>query len=157
MTEEKILIPPNKEGTIKIPEISNNDVFLKGNDGENLGIAIPPSGLKLLNEIEKNNEFQNIDLVNIEEKLQIFVNMNLLRSIRFRKMPTGWNLEIESPQLCNNGQKLNVQYPCPICSAVITAITRALNQKIRIYSVTTEDEKIIYHLNILKKKNKMGN
>ena len=74
ITEEKILIPPNKEGTIKIPEIKNNDLFLKGNNNENLGIVLPPSGLELLNNIEKEVKFENTEIGNIEEKLQIFVS-----------------------------------------------------------------------------------
>jgi hypothetical protein len=156
LTEERILIPPNESGTIKIPNINNNTVFLTGEDEKNLGITVPPSGLKLLDEVEKNGDFKNIEIENIEEKLQIFVGMNLLKSLSLKKQKNGWYLELEKPLFCSNGQDLHRQYPCPTCSAIITAITRSLNQKLRIYSTSQNGEKIKYHLNIMKKKIKQG-
>lgn len=156
LTEERILIPPKKSGIVKIPNINNDDIFLKGTDGRNLGVSLPPSGLKLLKEIEKDGDFENTDIENIEEKLQTFVGMNLLKSISFKKQQSGWKLEIDKPMFCNNGQSLHMQYPCPICSAVITAITRALNEKIRIYGTTLDGEKITYHINFIRKKIKQG-
>lgn len=53
LTEERIFIPPNNSAIIQIPAIDNENVLLTGVDDRNLGISIPPSGLQLLNEIEK--------------------------------------------------------------------------------------------------------
>jgi len=156
LTEERILIPPNESGIIKIPNVAQNTIFLRGVNRENLGILIPPSGLKLLNEIDKEGTFENAGIENIEERLQIFVGMNLLKSVSLRKLQNGWYLVIEKPLFSSNGSDLHKQFPCPICSAIITAITRSLNQKLRIYHVTQNGEKIEFHLNIIKMRNNRG-
>jgi len=156
LNEERILIPPNKEGVIEIPDIHNNALFLKGINGKNLGISIPPAGLKLLKEIDKEVKFENTEIENINEKLQIFVGMDLLKSVSFRKLQSGWSLEVTKPMFKNNGHNIHNQYPCPICSAVIIAVTRSLNEKMRIYNVTQNGDKIIFYLNIIKQKSKQG-
>jgi hypothetical protein len=157
LTEERILIPPNQKGIVKIPSITNDNIILKGKNGENLGISLPPAGLKLLNEIEKNEDFKYIETENIEEKLQKFVGMNLLKSVSLKKLKSGWKLELEKPAFCRNGQTTHQQYPCPTCSAAILAITRTFNDKIRIYNTVANGEKITHYLNILKRKNSRGN
>jgi hypothetical protein len=153
LSEERIFIPPNRLGLIKIPNIADNNIILKGKDNVNYGLSVPPSGLKLLEKIEKNIDFENTNFKSLEEKLQIFVGMDLLKSISFKKNKNGWRLEIDKPMFCNNGQSLHMQYPCPTCSAVITAITRSFNKKIRIYYVTThEGQKVTYYLNFIRRK-----
>jgi len=156
LTEERILIPPNKEGVIEIPDVHDNTLFLRGINGKNLGISLPPAGLTLLKEIEKNAKFENTEIENINEKLQIFVGMDLLKSVSFRQLQNGWSLEVTKPMFSNNGHNIHNQYPCPICSAVIIAITRSIKEKIRIYNVTQNGEKIIFHLNIMKQRIKQG-
>lgn len=156
-TEERILIPPNQKGIVKIPSMTNNNIILKGKNGENLGISLPPAGLKLLNEIEKNEDFKNIETENIEEKLQKFVGMNLLKSVSLKKLKSGWKLELEKPVFCNNGQTIHKQYPCPTCSAAILAITRTFNDKIRIYTTISNGKNMTYYLNLLRRKNTQGN
>lgn len=157
LTEERILIPPNKTGIIKIPNIDNNHVFLTGSDGKNLGISLPPSGLKLLKEIEKDGNFEDIGIENVEEKLQKFVGMNLLKSVSFKKQLNGWKLELKQPIFCPNDQNLCKQYPCPVCSAILTAITRASKKKIRIKDTKIEGGKITFHLNVIKGELNRGN
>ena len=164
LTEERILIPPNKSGVIKIPNIDNNHVFLTGSDGKNLGISIPPSGLKLLKEIEKDGNFEDIGIENVEEELQKFVGMNLLKSVSFKKQQNGCRLELEQPIFCPNDQNLCRQYPCPTCSAVLTAITRAAsnasktsNKKLWINNTTYNGKKITFHLNFINMRIKQGN
>ena len=152
-TSERIFIPPNETGVIRIPNNVYDTIFLTDYNGENLGLSIPPNGLKLLEEIEKNGKFENNELKNIEEKLQLFVGMNLVKSVSFRPHNKGWILEIEKSELSNNGCNLQDQYPCPICSAMITAITRELNQRIRIYGTAHNGNKITYYLNIIKRRN----
>lgn len=155
LAEERIFIPSNKSGIIKIPDIKDNNIILKSKDGKNLGISVSPSGLKLLNEIEKDKTFKDNTLENMEEKLQLFVGMNLLKSISLKKQKSGWTLEIEDNVPYKN-KNLYCQYPNPTCSAAITMITRALNEKIRIYNTTYNNNKISYHLNLIKKRVKMG-
>jgi len=156
LPEERILIPPNESGIIKIPNVAHNTVFLTGADGENLGMLVPPAGLKLLKEIDKEGNFENAGIENIEERLQIFVGMNLLKSVSLKKLQNGWYLVVEKPLFCSNGPNLHRQFPCPTCSAIITAITRSLNQKLRIYRTTQNGEKIAFHLNIIKMRNNRG-
>jgi len=153
LNEERILIPPNESGVIKIPNATHDFLLLTGKDREKLGIFIPPAGLKLLNEIDKEGHFENAGIENIEERLQIFIGLNLLKSVSLRKIQNGWNLIIEKPLFCNNNPNLHKQFPCPVSSAIITAITRSLNQKLRIYNVTQNRGKIEFHLNIIKLRN----
>jgi len=154
LTEERIFIPPNKSGTIRIPDIDdkNNNIIITGADGKNLGISIPPAGIKLLKEIEKDRTFENIRPENIEEKLQLLVGINLLKSVSFKKQEFGWKLEIDKPASCSNGNSLQNQYPSPTCSAVIAMIAQAFNKKIRIYDTTYSRDKITFHLNIIKRR-----
>jgi hypothetical protein len=154
--EERILIPPNESGVIKIPSTVYNNIFLYGKDGEKLGISVPPSGLKLLGEIEKNGKFENTSIENIEEKLQLFVGMSLIKYVSFKKNKNGWNLEIEKNGHSIDSCELLNQYPGPIISAIITAITRALSRELRIYKVTNTGSRIIFQLNIMQKRGVPG-
>ena len=155
LTEERILIPPSNKGVVKIPkQIQDNTFFLIGEDGKNFGISIPPSGLKLLNEIDKNGDLKNTEIENINEKLQIFVGMNLLKSVSVDKQKNGWSLEVNKPIFGNNGYNIDRQYPSPICSAIIIALTRLFNNKIRIYDVTQKGDKITFTLNFIKQRTK---
>ena len=147
LNEERILIPPNELGVIRIPKTVFNKVFLKDKKGENLGISIPSPGVKLLNEIEKNKKFKNI-----EEKLQLLVGMGLLKSINLKKQKEGWNLQVEKFKSLNGLNNIENQFPCPACSAAITVITREFDQIIRIYKVYKNGNKIVYHLNFLRNK-----
>jgi hypothetical protein len=159
LKEERILIPPNKTGIINIPNIDEDYVFLNGKDGKKLGISIPPSGLKLLKEIEKEEDFYKVDFENIEEKLQKFVGKNILKSISIKKQGNHWNLEIEQPIFCPHNQKLCVQYPCPTCSAVLTAISRSSSKtdnRLRINNVIHNGRKIKFNLAFIKKRNISG-
>jgi len=153
-SEERVLIPPNESGVIKIPNTIYDNVFLADNKGNNLGISIPPAGIKLLDEIEKDGKFKNAKFEDIDEKLQLFVGMNLLKSVSFKQHKNGWYLEIEKLDSSDSSNDLQNQYPCPVCSAVITAITRELNQIIRIYKTSQNGNKIVYHLNFIKRKAK---
>jgi hypothetical protein len=160
LNEERILIPPNKLGVIKIPEIENDNVFLIGPDRKNLGISIPPSGLKILNDLEKEENFENIKMENIEEKLQKFVGMNLHKSISFKKRGNSWILELDKPTYCPNDKNLCRQYPCPHCSAVITAITRASmlsNKKLWINNIFHNGKRIKFYLNFINLRTNKGN
>ena len=72
LSEERVFIPL-QNGNISLPQIDNEFVFATGSDGTSLGLALPPSGLNLLHEIEKETSFNDTDISNIEEKLQSFV------------------------------------------------------------------------------------
>jgi hypothetical protein len=152
LTEERIFIPPNKSGILKIPEINDDTIIYTTDNGEILGISVPPSGLKLLNEMLKDKTFNNITIEDLEEKLQLFVGLNLVKSISFKIQKNGWDLEIVNIASNKNNQNLYNQYPCPISSAAIILITRVLNEKIRIYNTIYNGYKIKYHLNLIKKK-----
>ena len=155
LTEERILIPQSNNATIKIPKIQNDSVFLTTENGKNLGISIPPSGLKLINEIEKEEKFETTKIKNLEEKLQRFVGMDLVKSLSLKQVKTGWELEIEKPSFCPNDQSLCTQYPCPTCSAILTAITRStngLNYKLQIKNISNDGNKTTFYVHFLKRK-----
>lgn len=155
LTEERILIPQSSNPVVEIPKIQNDSVFLKTKNGRNLGISIPPSGLKLINKIEKEEKFDTTEIKNLEEKLQIFVGMDLVKSLSLKQIKTGWKLEIEKPSFCPNDSILCAQYPCPICSAILTAITRSTNgsnHKLWIKDITYDGKKTTFHVHFLKRK-----
>jgi len=157
LTEERILIPPNNSDIIQIPNIDNDDVFLTRGGGRNLGISIPPSGLKLLKEIEKEADFENTKMKNMEEKLQKFVGMDIIRSLALKQNKSGWVLELGKPQFCPNDKNLCRQYPCPTCSAILTAITRSSdgsNHKLWIKDIKHNGKKMTFHLHFIKQRAK---
>jgi len=146
-TEERIFIPLNKNNK-ETPDFDDDLVFSTGADGKSLGIAVPPSGLKLLGEIEKQADFENITLDEVEESLQTFVGMDLLSSVTLKKVEDDWMLELEKPVFCPKDQSLCNQYPCPTCSAVLTAVTRAAKQKVWVTDTMHNGKKVIFHLTV---------
>ena len=155
LTEERILIPPTNSDIIQIPNIDNGNVLLKGLDGKNLGISIPPSGLQLLNEIEKDDRFEKTNIEDIDEKLQILVGIDLIKSLALKKVQNCWELELEKPIFCPNDPTLCKQYPCPTCSAILTAITRSSNNqdhKLWIKDTKHNGKKITFYLYFIKRK-----
>lgn len=161
LSEERVLIPPNKSGTIQIPNVRDDNLFLTSKAGEKLGVSIPPSGLKLLKEIEKDGSFNNIGMGNIEEKLQKFVGLNLLKSITFTRQQNGYKLELEKLVFCPKDPKLCRQYPCPTCSAIITMITRAASKnsenKLLITDSVHNGKKTTFQMNLIKKRTEKRN
>ena len=146
LTKERVFIPLNNTQR-KISESLDDDfVFSTGQGGESLGIALQPSGYSMLQELEKEGDFANTDLDAIEEKLQTFIGMNLLKSISFTQREKDWHLTVEKPLLCPNNILLCRQYPCPTCSAALIALTRSSKQKIRINDVIIEGKKTAFHL-----------
>ena len=157
LTEERIIIPTKNIEKAKIPNIKNENVFLRGKKNKNLGIAIPPSGLQLLNEIEKEEKFRITKIEDIDKKLQIFVGMDLIKYISFKQGQDFWALELEKPNFCPKNLELCKQYPCPTCSAILTAIIRAMNNpdlRLIIKDVNENGSKIIFHLKFIKRKQK---
>ena len=148
LNEERIYIPVEKSTDTYIPYIDDEIVFSKDPHGNILGISVPPSGLNLLKEIENEASFQDSNLENIEEKLQTFIGMNILKSITLKKLPECYILEIEHYSPCEIQQPTCSQYPCSACSAILTAITQAAKQKIHILDEKRDGTKTIFHLKI---------
>ena len=113
-----------------------------------MGIAVPPSGLKLLNELDKDLNLEQTSLDEVENKLQTFVGHNLLKSVSLRKNDDRLTLEITQPMSCADGHEHCRQYPCPTCSAVLTALTRAAKEKIWIQSISNHGDTITFNLKI---------
>jgi hypothetical protein len=148
LSEERVFIPAQKTTEGIIPFIDNEVVISTGTDGKNLGISVPPAGLMLLKELETEASFDHIGFNDIEEKLQTFVGMNILKSVTLKKEPNGWRLELEHPEPCCVDQPTCAQYPCSACSAVLTAITQAAHKKIWIQEIANAEKKTIFHLKI---------
>lgn len=147
LSEERIYIPKNKSD-IKPPYIDDDSVLIKNTKKKILGLSLLPSGKKLLKEIEKEVDFEDIDIENVEGELWKFVSLNLLKSIHLEKHKGSWKLILEKPVFCRYDQNVCKQYPCPTCSAALTAITRATKKKIRIKDTKIERKKITFDLKI---------
>lgn len=142
LNEERVFIPSSSTTNMLLPYIDDDVVVTKA------GLSLPPSGLPLLKKIEVETTFNGIGLDNVEEKLQTFVGMNILKSVSLKKQPNGWKLEIERPTPCEVMQPTCKQYPCAACSAVLTAITQATHEKIWVQDSSRVGTKTIYHLKI---------
>jgi len=147
LTEERVFIPLENKNT-KIPELNDDTVFSTGIDGKSLGMAVPPSGLKLLQEIEKETDFKDINQDNIEESLQTFVGMDLINSVELKKLSDKWKLELVKPIFCQEKESMCRQYPCPTCSALLTAIARSNNKKVWVKDVNHNGKKVEFLLKI---------
>jgi len=147
LSEERTYIPQNKSDG-KPPYIDNHSVLIRKTNMENLGISLPPSGLKLLEEIEKEVNFKDIGIENVEESLDKFIGLNLVKSIILKKHKDTYKLIIKKPVSCRENQNLCQQYPCPICSAAITAIVHATKKTVKIIDAKMEGEKITFNLKI---------
>ena len=148
LSEERVFIPVEKTTNTIIPYIDDDLVFSKDIYGKIQGISVPPSGLNLIKEIQTEASFQDTNLENIEEKLQMFVGMNVLKSVTLKKETYGWKLELEHHEPCATEQATCSQYPCSACSAVLTAITQAAKQKILILGETKKGAKTTFQLKI---------
>lgn len=146
-SQERIFIPLTNKST-SLPQIDDDLVFATGTDGTSLGIAIPPAGLHLLNQLDTTADFEHANLDTIEEKLQIFVGHDLIKTIKFTKNQDTYTLHLDSPIGCTNLPDLARQYPCPTTSAILTAITRAVKQPLRIKNLSQTDTSHQYEISI---------
>jgi len=151
LTEERVYIPAKKTIEGSLPYIDDDLVFSLQPDGEVLGISVPPAGLNLLKEVEPQGSFRDSNLHNVEEKLQTFVGMDILKSVTLKKGVNEWKLELEHQEPCCADDAVNPtcnQYPCAACSAVLTAITQASKVKIQILETMHTGNKTTFHLKI---------
>ena len=146
-SQERIFIPLTNN-TTNLPKIDDDLVFATGTDGTSLGIAIPPAGLHLLNQLDTDADFEHADLDTIEEKLQTFVGHDLIKTIKLTKNQDTYTLHLDSLIGCTNHPNLARQYPCPTTSAILTAITRAVKQPIRIKDFSQTDTSHHYEITI---------
>ncbi len=148
-TEERVFIPLKNNDKPYLSDINDEIVFTTGSNNTSLGIALPPSGLPLLHEIEKETIFENTTLDQLEEKLQTFVARDIVKSISLKEKNKKLQLQLEKPLYCTNDARFCNQYPCPTCSAALTSISKATGKKIRIIKTKHEDKKTIFHIDFL--------
>jgi hypothetical protein len=148
LSEERIYISVDSKPRDYVPYVDDAMVLNLREDGEVLGISVPPCGLTLLKKIQAETSFDGIGLENVEEKLQTFVGLNILRSVTLKKEQNGWKLELERPEACTTEQPTCSQYPCSACSAVLTAITQAAGEKIWVQDTSRVGAKTIFYLKI---------
>jgi len=149
LNNERVFIPLKSTQPI-IPSVDDEMVFATGADGTSIGLSLPPSGMLLLSEVEKETTFDNTDMEYLEEKLQTFVGMNILKSITLKQKDDRWQLELMKPLYCTQMSSLCKQYPCPSCSAVFTAITKATGLKIRIEDAMPNGKKTTFYFSVMK-------
>ncbi len=116
LTEERVFIPLQESKT-QIPDIDTDFVLSTGSDGRSLGLALPPSGQNILYEIENEINFENINISQIEEKLKIFIGMDIIKSVSLEKIKDKWKLEIKNNDKCKQDIEFCKQFPCPSCSS----------------------------------------
>lgn len=150
--EEKIYIPKNKFQKIIIPKITHESLIIKNAKSDVLGITLPPSGINLFKEIEKELDIENIGIKNVEERLQKFIGLNLANSIKLIELKDDYRLEIEKPVFCKFDQNLCRQYPCPTCSAALIAIIRSTKKILWIKNVMCSGKTTTFDFNFLKRK-----
>jgi hypothetical protein len=148
-TTQKIYIPVQNNDTSPLPDIDDELVFSTGANNTSLGIFLPPSGETLLNELEKEIKFTNTPFDQIEEKLQIFIGKDLLQSITIKKNNTKLQIKINKPLNCTSNTNFCSQYPCPPCSAVLSAISKATQKKLRIDTIQQKGKTTLFHLSIM--------
>lgn len=148
-SEERIFIPLRTTETMVLPDIDDELVFTTGSNNTSLGIALSPSGLALLQEIEKETRFDHTNLDELEEKLQTFVGMDLVQSISLKEKNNDIQVQIKKPLYCSDDTCFCNQYPCPTCSAALTAISKATEQKLRIIKTDHKKKQTLFHLTIM--------
>lgn len=145
LSEERIYIP-QKNSEDELPYIDRSSALIEKSKMEILGLSLPPSGLKLLKEIEKEVNFKDIGIEKVEENLKKFIGLNLVSSIILKKHKGAWQLIITKPLSCTSNQNFCRRYPCPTCSAAITAIVHATNKTIKITDAAIDGKKITFDL-----------
>jgi hypothetical protein len=146
--QQKIYIPVQNNDASALPDIDDELVFFTGSNNTSLGISLPPSGSLLLEELEKETTFTNTAFDELEAKLQLFVGKDLFQSIALKKINTTIQIKINKPLNCPSNPSFCTQYPCPPCSAALSAICKATQQKLRIDSVQQKGKKTIFHLSM---------
>jgi hypothetical protein len=149
LKEERVFIPLH-DSSLEVPPLDDDLVFATGSDGTSLGVALPPSGLSLLHEVEKNISFLDTNIDIVEEKLQAFVGMDILRSVSLKKKNDRWLLVLEPRINCAHDPTFCKQYPCPSCSAVLTAISKATNEKVHIYDAVNNGKKTTFYFTMMR-------
>lgn len=149
LKEERVFIPL-QNSPVEVPLLDDDLVFATGSDGTSLGVSLPPSGLSLLQEVEKNTSFIDTDMDTIEEKLQAFVGMDILKSVSLKKKNDRWALILEGPLHCTQDVMFCKQYPCPNCSAVLTAISKATNHRIQISDAVHSGKKTTFYFTMMR-------
>jgi hypothetical protein len=143
---ERMFIPLDKKH-VKLPPLDDTLVFSTGLDGHSMGISVPPAGLPLLEKVEEDTSFTEATLDTIEEALQGFVGMNLASKLVVKQTDQDYKLELTRPLFCSHHDQC-AQYPCPTCSAVLTAITRAAKAPIQITDTTHNGKTTTFHFKI---------
>ncbi len=146
-TEERVFIPL-QDSELNLPQIDNDIVFATGTDGTSIGISLPPSGLSILKEVEKEVLFDETTIENLEEKLQVFVGKDVLKSISLKQKDGQWTISLEKPLYCTKNELLCNQYPCPSCSAILTAISKATHHKIHIENTLHQGKKTTFYFTL---------
>jgi len=144
-SQERMFIPLTEKPT-SIPDMDDTQVFSNGLDGHSMGISVPPTGLALLDMVQQESEVTETTLDTVEEYLQSFVGLNLLKSVALKHQGNHWSLEIEGTPRCQDNNC--GQLPCPTCSAVLTAVTRAAQQPVWITNTMHQGNKTVFTLDI---------
>jgi len=143
---ERMFIPLDTK-QVKLPPLDDTMVFSTGLDGHSMGISVPPAGLQLLQQVEQDTSFAEATMDTVEETLQSFVGMNLASKLIVKKTDQDYKLELTRPLFCSRHDHC-AQYPCPTCSAVLTAITRAAKAPVQITDTIHNGKTTTFHFKI---------
>lgn len=149
LSEERVFIPLKNTEHLTIPNLDEEHVFITGANNTSIGIALPPSGLPLLAELEKETEFSQTDLANLEEQLQQFVAKDIIESVSIKEKNDMIHVQLKKPLSCPQDTLFCTQYPCPACSAILTAISKATQKRVHIKKIDQNKKTITFILSIL--------
>ena len=91
LAEERVFIPMQLDN-LRVPYLDSEIVVAKGSDGKHIGVSIPPSGLTLLKSVDSEDVFSDLGWNTINENLQRFVGVNMVKSVQLSKSENGWDL-----------------------------------------------------------------
>jgi len=149
LSEERVFIPLKETNQPKIPEVDEELVFITGSNNTSIGISLPPSGLPLLSELEKETEFNQTDLAQIEEQLQQFIAKDIIESVNIKEKNNLIHVQLKKPVSCPQDTLFCTQYPCPACSSILTAIAKATQKRLHIKKINQNKKTITFILSIL--------
>lgn len=147
-SEERVFIPL-QNSNLSLPQLDNEMVFATGTGRTSMGVSLPPSGLVIFGEVEKETSFENTHIENLEEKLQVFVGMEILQTLSLKQRDELWSLTVQKPLFCPKNETFCKQYPCPSCSAVLTAISKATRQKIVLKDVVHDAKTTSFYFTLM--------
>jgi ferredoxin len=158
LTRERLYVPaPN--GRTELPSALSDDLYLNpGKDGSSPGILIEPSGLELLNSIEKETgiPLSGAGMEGAEGALQMLkLGLGMMRDFHFKQRDDRIILRVEYSSLLDACRSVRKEKPdtcrqvaCHGCSCLLTALARATGKAVAIERVDNSSDRVEFTLSL---------